>query len=153
MLKRTLVLTALLLTGCALFSQTEPAPLGDISGMYSFLRDGEFVQINISEDQQVGGFVSRYGDTPSDKGQFLDQFFESSSLQGNRLAFKTKFVHGVAYEFQGTVERGNVEDRNREGYLVLKGTLSEHRKDAEEKTTTKSQAVEFRSFPSELSAQ
>ena len=39
----------------------------DISGMYSFLREGEFVQINVEEGNTVTGFVSRYGDSDGDK--------------------------------------------------------------------------------------
>lgn len=152
MLKPALVLTFLLLSCCAILSQTEPDPAAeDISGMYTFVRKGEILQLNIGEGRHVDGYVSRYGDSPSDKDQFLDQFFESGSLEGNRLSFKTKYLHGLAYEFQGTVERGKVDDRNLEGYLVLKGTLTEFRKDAEEKITSKTREVEFRSFPSELS--
>jgi hypothetical protein len=38
------------------------------SGMYSFLSEGEFVQITVEDQGKVAGFVSRYGDGPSDKG-------------------------------------------------------------------------------------
>ena len=43
--------------------QSAPAkPAEDISGMYSFLGDGEFVQINL-EENGVSGYISRRGDT------------------------------------------------------------------------------------------
>ena len=74
----------------------------DPSGMYSFLREGEFVQLTL-DDGKVSGFVSRFGDADSDKGQFIDQFFDKATLAGDHLTFKTKTVHGVWYEFSGVL--------------------------------------------------
>src|SRR6266568_2530715 len=34
----------------------------DYSGMYSFLREGEFVQITIEDKGAVSGFISRFGE-------------------------------------------------------------------------------------------
>src|ERR1035437_718130 len=48
------------------------SPADDPSGMYSFLREGELVQFAV-EDGKVSGYVSRFGDADSDKGQFIDQ--------------------------------------------------------------------------------
>src|ERR1700731_1188773 len=62
---------------------------GDYSGMYSFLRDGEFVQLTVEDQGSVTGFVSRYGDTESDRGVFLDHFFKLGKLEGNHLTFTT----------------------------------------------------------------
>jgi hypothetical protein len=76
------------------------------SGMYSFLKDGEFVQLTVEDDGHLTGFISRYGDTESDKGAFLDQFFKSGKLDGSRLSFTTEMVHGVTFDFKGSVERG-----------------------------------------------
>src|SRR5271169_486317 len=59
----------------------------DLSGMFTFLREGEFVQLTV-EDGQLSGFVSRFGDTESDKGQFIDQFFDKATLAGDHLYFK-----------------------------------------------------------------
>src|SRR5579884_3826263 len=78
----------------------------DYSGMYSFLRDGEFVQVTVEDQGHVTGFVSRFGDLDSDKGQFLDQFFKTGKLDGNKLTFTTEIVHGVSFEFAGTIDRG-----------------------------------------------
>jgi hypothetical protein len=58
------------------------APAEDISGMYSFLNDGEFLQINLEADG-VSGYVSRRGDLESDRGAFLDQFFSKASVHGH----------------------------------------------------------------------
>ncbi|MFZ1052091.1 MAG: hypothetical protein WAN41_15495, partial [Candidatus Sulfotelmatobacter sp.] len=54
----------------------------EYSGMYSFLKDGEFVQITVEDEGRVTGFVSRYGEGESDKGAFLDQYFRSARLDG-----------------------------------------------------------------------
>ncbi len=58
---------------------TSPPPAKsapDYSGMYTFLREGEFVQVTIEDAGRVTGFVSRYGDLESDRGAFLDHFFK-----------------------------------------------------------------------------
>ena len=58
-------------------------PGADYSGMYSFLRDGEFVQVTVEDQARVTGFVSRYGDSESDRGVFVDHFFKLGKLDGN----------------------------------------------------------------------
>ena len=65
--------------------------------MYSFSRDGEFVQVTVEEQGRVTGFVSRYGDSESDRGEFLDHFFKLGKLDGNQLTFTTETVHGVSF--------------------------------------------------------
>lgn len=119
----------------------------DISGMYSFLREGEFVQINIEAGTVVTGFVSRFGDTESDKGAFLDQFFNKASLEGERLTFTTKAVHGVWFEFDGNIARGPGKSPNDDGYRIIRGKLTQYTRDAANKVIAKSQSAEFKSFP------
>ena len=74
--------------------RTRPAPIPSCATASSsrFL-DGD----------KLSGFISRFGDRESDKGQFLDQFFDKASLEGQRLRFKTKTVHGTWFEFSGTL--------------------------------------------------
>lgn len=125
-------------------------PSNNISGTYSFLRDGEFVQVTV-EDGQVSGYVSRFGNTESDKDQFIDQFFEKASLTGNHLSFKTKTVHGVWYEFSGDVVTTGSKQPSQEGYRVIKGTLVEHAADAKGSDKARQRQAEFKSFPSDMS--
>ena len=115
----------------------------DISGMYSFLKEGEFVQL-IVEPGKVTGYISREGDMESDRGQFLDQFFEKASIHGHDLSFVTKPVHGVWFDFKGRCERGPAQTRAEDAYYLLRGTLTEFRSDATKKTTSHSREVEFR---------
>lgn len=121
----------------------------DPSGMYSFLKDGEFVQINI-EEGKLSGYISRFGDTDSDKGEFIDQFFDKADLDGNRLTFTTKVVHGVSYEFKGTVAVVSGRQRGQEGYRVLKGTLTQDAADAAGNHKSSQREVEFKSFPENM---
>lgn len=120
-----------------------PPPAEDISGMYSFLKEGEFVQINL-EEQGVTGYVSRLGDLESDRGTFIDQFFTKASIQGHDVTFTTKPVHGVWFEFKGRFDRGSAKTKADDGYYVLRGTLSEFVTDSEQKTTSRSRQVEFK---------
>ena len=124
----------------------------DYSGMYSFLRDGEFVQVTLEDDGKISGFISRFGDSESDKNQFLDQFFESGKLDSGHLTFTTKNVHGTWFTFDGTLGRGAGKRPDEEGYYVIRGTLNRFRSDADKKNTSQdSRRVEFKSFPRDVS--
>jgi hypothetical protein len=119
----------------------------DYSGMYSFQKEGEFVQLTVEDGGKVTGFVSRFGDGESDKGAFLDQFFKSGKLDGNKVSFTTEIVHGIAFDFKGTVERGAGKNPGDEGYYVLKGALTENVSDVNKKVTSHSRDVVFKMFP------
>jgi hypothetical protein len=119
----------------------------DISGMYSFLKEGEFVQLTVEDGTRVSGFISRYGELESDKGAFLDQFIKKGSREGKRLSFSCEPVHGIWYEFTGTVERGTAKTHGEEGYWLLLGTLTRHMADIKHKETVSSRQVTFKSFP------
>jgi hypothetical protein len=145
---------------CALMlgdAQTNPnrqkqasSPGTDYSGMYTFLRDGEFVQVTVEDQGRVTGFVSRFGDSESDRGVFLDHFFKSGKLDGNQLAFTTETVHGASFEFRGTVERGEGKSRGDDAYYVLKGTLVENTTDEAKKVSSRSREVTLKSFPQDM---
>jgi len=122
----------------------------DISGMYTFLREGEFVQFTV-DDGRLSGYVSRFGDSDSDKGQFIDQFFDKTSLQGDHLSFTTKTIHGMWYEFSGTVTTTPGRKPPEEGYRVIKGTLIQHSSDDKGADKAMQRQVEFKSFPADLS--
>jgi hypothetical protein len=163
MLRQSVVLVTLLASSflCAVAQQKAPPPsadqnssrpsdpLKDPSGMYTFLKDGEFVQLNI-EEGKLSGYISRYGETDSDKGQFIDQFFEKAALDGDSVSFTTKVVHGVSYEFRGRVSIAGGKQPGQEGYRVLKGTLTQHAADASGNDKASQREVEFKSFPEDM---
>jgi hypothetical protein len=142
------VLSAVLLSSSAvIFAQASTPPVSsDLSGMFTFLREGEFVQLTV-EDGQLSGFVSRFGDSDTDKGEFIDQFFEKASIQGEHLTFKTKTVHAVWYEFDGTLTTVAAKQKGDEGYRVLRGKLTMHTADAKGADHASERTVEFKSFP------
>ncbi len=117
------------------------------SGMYSFLKEGEFVQLTVEDAGRVTGFISRFGDQESDKGAFLDQFFKTGKLEGNKLSFATEVVHGTGFEFKGMVVRGDGKKPGDEAYFVLKGTLTQNDSDVNKKVTSRSQEVLLKMFP------
>src|SRR4029077_659631 len=119
----------------------------EYSGMYTFVKEGEFVQVTIEDAGHVSGFISRFGDGESDKGAFLDQFFKTGKLEGNKLTFTTEVVHGVTFDFRGTVDRGEGKNPGDEAYFVLKGTLTENASDVNKKVTSHSREVLFKMFP------
>lgn len=145
-MKTLLAIFLIAVTCVAASAQTPSASADDISGMYTFLQDGEFVQINVEEGSRVTGFISRYGESDADKGAFLDHLFTEGSLKGSHIEFKTRVVHGISYEFSGTVERGTAKSTADEGYRVIRGKLTEYTEDADKKTSARSREVTLKSF-------
>jgi len=118
--------------------------------MYTFLADGEFVQISVGPQGKVTGFVSRYGDSDSDRGEFLDHFFQDGKLDGGTLTFSTKVVHAVSYDFKGQVGRGPAKDSSEEGFYVLRGVLRQFTTDSTGKRLGKEREVVFKRFPDDV---
>jgi hypothetical protein len=121
-------------------------PATDPSGMYTFLKEGEFVQLTV-EDGKLSGFISRFGDTSSDKGEFIDQFFDKALLEGSHLSFKTKTVHAVWYDFDGILSVEPGKKVGDEGYRVIRGKLTLHASDAKGNGQASEKTVELKSFP------
>ena len=153
---RFLCLALLVLFAAGLVAQTPSQrggtfdPEKDPSGMYSFLKEGEYVQLTM-EDGELSGFISRFGDSDSDRGQFIDQFFSKGSLKDDHLSFATKTVHGTWYEFDGTIQKQPGKQPNQEGYRILKGALKQHSTDAKGDDKARERTVEFKSFPEGVS--
>src|SRR5215813_1238434 len=124
-------------------SAKEQPPAEDISGMYTFLKNGELLQINLDKDG-VTGYVSRMGDLESDRGSFLDHFFTKATVQGHVVTFVTRQVHGVWFEFKGKFDRGPGKTKSQDGYYVLRGTLTEYTMDPERRVSSRSREVEFK---------
>jgi hypothetical protein len=128
----------------------KPAPSAqpDVSGMYAFLKEGEFVEVDV-DAERVSGFISRFGETNSDHGMVLDHMFTKGTFDGKNLAFSTRELHGVSYEFKGVIVRGEAKQQGGEGYFVIKGTLTETTVDADKKPSARAREVELKSLPSE----
>jgi hypothetical protein len=132
-----------------------PAPAKDsndgkqYSGMYTFLKEGEYVQLTVEDAGQVTGFISRYDDGASEKGTFVDQFFKTGKLDDNKISFTTKPSHDLWFEFNGTAQRGEGQNPSDEAYYVLKGTLTENTTGPDKKVSSRHQDVTFKMFPQE----
>lgn len=154
-MKRILIIVSAFVWAGSLLAQNNPAnptsaqPVQNFSGMYNFLKEGEFVQLTV-EEGRVTGFVSRYGEQESDQGAFLDQFFKEAKLEGKKLSFTTQTVHGVWYEFKGMVERGEGRNVGDEAYYVLKGKLTQYTTSADKKISSQSREVVFKAFPGDM---
>ncbi len=131
-------------------SQTQSKPQeqlgGDITGLYSFIHEGEFVQVEVN-DGKVTGLVSHFKDEDLEKAEFIDQYFAEAKLEGATLSFKTKAAGGAWFEFSGTVERGPAKTSSDEGYWIVKGTLLTRRTETDGKISEKSQGLTMKSFP------
>jgi hypothetical protein len=123
---------------------TVPHAAEDISGMYSFVKEGEFLQITL-DNKSVTGYISRMGDSDTDNGVFLDQFFARADVQGHDVSFTTRPLHSVWYEFKGKFSRGPGKTKGDDGYYILRGTLKEFTSNnAEKAVSSRSREVEFK---------
>jgi hypothetical protein len=153
MLASSLVLGFLLMVGAALppvaraQAASPPASgLSDLSGMFTFLKEGELVQLTV-EDGKLSGFISRFGESDTDKGQFIDQFFDKTSLVGDHLYFRTRPVHALWFEFDGNLTVTAGKQPGEEGYRLMRGKLTVHTADAKGVEHASEKTVEFKSFP------
>jgi len=119
-------------------------PGADISGLYSFLHEGESLQLNLDHGK-LSGWVSSFGFLDSDKDILLDRFFEKASLQGTRVYFLSRRIHGCWVEFSGRIDRGEGRLRGQEGYYVLVGTLTQYTSDADVKVSARQREVMLKS--------
>ena len=55
-----------------------------------------------------------------------DHLFKEGEFKGDSIHFVARSVHGIWFEFQGTVGHGIVTDPNKEGYRVIKGGLTQY---------------------------
>ncbi|HZR30069.1 MAG TPA: hypothetical protein VFA71_14925 [Terriglobales bacterium] len=116
----------------------------DISGVYSFLHEGESIQLNLDHGK-LSGWVSSFGFLDSDKDTLLDRFFDKASLQSGRIYFLSRRIHGCWVEFTGRVSRGEGRMHGQEGFYVLTGTLTQYTTDAETKVSARQREVIFKS--------
>lgn len=150
------LLSILLLFAPFACAQTATSDFSQISGMYSFEHEGEFVQITVemrsakadkTKPLAVTGFISRYADGDSDRGAFLDYFISKGSLDGEKLTFQTKTVHGINYTFAGRVLRGSAVSRDKDGYYEVRGTLTQNAVSQERVVSAKSREITMKLLP------
>lgn len=127
-------------------AKAEPQAGEEITGLYSFIHEGEFVQIEVNEGK-VTGLVSRFKDDDPEKPEFVDQYFEQAKLEGALLSFRTKPAGGVWFEFSGVVERGPAKTPADEGYWNVHGTLKEWRTSPRGEVSAKVHTLTLKSFP------
>ncbi len=139
------LLSVILLTSVLSLAQSFKSQ--DVSGLYSFVKSGDTVQINVQPDGTVSGYVSRVADGDSDRGQMIDLMFAKAAVHNGHVEFTTKKVHGVWFEFKGRAERGAAKTKDDEGYMVIRGTLTTVREDVNGHPTPLASEVEFKSFP------
>ena len=144
--------TAALLIGAFCLARTaEPqstsAPGNDYTGMYSFLRSGEFVQLNAQGGDHLTGFISRHSD--GGKEIFIDHFFEKAELRDQGIRFSTRRVHGVWFDFKGAISRGAGKTRSAEGYYQIKGTLIQYTSGTNQEVSSSERTVTLISLPQE----
>lgn len=92
----------------------------DASGEYELDGKGSIIQITI-EHGRLNGYI-----TKMDHDTALTLFFDHTTVDGNRLSFETKTVHGLHYSFRGTIVRGQAKARSMNGYYRLLGDFTTH---------------------------
>jgi len=152
------ILIALLLLAAPAFAQTTPslhsrghnatqepptrAATGvstlpdNASGEFTLDSHGSVIQITI-EHNRLDGYI-----TLMQGNNALTLFFDKTSINGKRVTFTTRTVHGLSYSFAGEVLRGDADAPSLNGYYRLAGKLT-----INHDTTPQTKWVELRSTP------
>lgn len=108
----------------------------EASGEYAMDDKGSVAEITI-EHNRVTGYI-----TKMEQGTVLTLFFDHAAVNGNRVTFTTKVVHGLHFSFAGSIVRGDAINRSMEGYYRLTGDLKVVRRGVQE-----ARQVSFKSTP------
>ena len=152
------ILIALLLLAAPAFAQTTPslhsrghngtqepptrAATGvstlpdNASGEFTLDSHGSVIQITI-EHNRLDGYI-----TLMQGNNALTLFFDKTSINGKRVTFTTRVVHGLSYAFAGKILRGDAEAPSLNGYYRLAGKLT-----INHDTTPQTKWVELKSTP------
>ena len=152
------ILIALLLLAAPAFAQTTPslhsrghnatqepptrAATGvstlpdNASGEFTLDSHGSVIQITI-EHNRLDGYI-----TLMQGNNALTLFFDKTSINGKRVTFTTRVVHGLSYAFAGEILRGDAEAPSLNGYYRLSGKLTTNRD-----TMSQTKWVELKSTP------
>lgn len=90
----------------------------EASGEYELDGKGSVVQISIDQNR-LTGYVTRM-----EQGASLTLFFDRTAVDGSRLSFTTRTVHGLRYSFAGTIVRGDAATSSQMGFYRLVGNLT-----------------------------
>ena len=109
-------------------------------GEFMLDETGSVVQITI-ENGILDGYISKNLDGQSAS---LTYFFDRTTINGDRLTFTTRQVHGIWFSFEGTIVHGDAASKQATGFYRLKGTWVVHNESDKSQSTS---TVSFRSTP------
>lgn len=112
---------------------------GDASGEYEMDDKGSVAQITI-ERNRVTGYI-----TKMEQDAALTLFFDHAAVNGSRVSFDTRVVHGLHYVFDGEIVRGSAASPSMDGFYRLNGELKIVRNGVQE-----TKHVSFESTPREV---
>lgn len=140
---------AALLALCLLALVGAVAQVGEegLSNTYTFLGEDEDLQLSAVPGNILLGYVNTHGVGETDRHLLLAMFFQKGTIDGDQIYFLTKPVHGLRYEFKGTISRGPGKTPAEEGYFQIVGTLTQHLADEEGKVASHSREATFKSLP------
>jgi hypothetical protein len=102
----------------------------EASGSYALSPNpAEVIEIILNgqdDEVRLQGYLTRLGDGESDHGAPLTYFFVRTTVSPTQLTFITRQVHGIWWNFAGTIDRGSAQMSTAKGYYFLNGTLTEH---------------------------
>jgi hypothetical protein len=98
----------------------------EASGEYELDDHGSVVQITV-EQNRLTGYV-----TKMEQKTALTLFFDTTTIDGDRLSFTTKTVHGMRYSFVGKIVRGSAATSSETGFYRLIGNWTTYLDNARE---------------------
>ena len=77
------------------------------------------------EEGKLQGYMTEHLD-PDPHASPITFAFTTTHIDGHRLQWATRQVHGVTYSFSGRLERGAASSTSLAGYYLLIGTMTQH---------------------------
>jgi hypothetical protein len=103
--------------------QTDMPPAAE--GEYPWGKPGEEIELYF-EHGRLQGYMTQRADAANDRSAPVTFDFATTHASGHTLAWTTRVVHGVAYSFAGSLDRGSTSSPRAPGLYILIGTLTTH---------------------------
>ena len=96
----------------------------EAEGRYAWGGNRSEIELYFEQGKLFGYMLQHLDPDPHASAVTFD--FTSTHIDGHRLEWATRQVHGVAYSFIGRLERGAAPGTSVAGYYLLIGTITQH---------------------------
>ena len=101
----------------------------EAEGRYAWVGNRSEIELYFEQGKLFGYLTEHLDPNPHAAPVTFD--FTTTHVDGHRLAWSTRQVHGETFSFSGRLERGAAPSTRVAGYYLLIGTITQHGGDAD----------------------